>query len=256
MKEKYLLGLVVMGLVLVAAYQGAFDAYIPNLSGIFNINVNVAPTGDSGGGDTYIQEGDTIVESSRLPTALFINVNPAVIDVGDYAWGTLTSDGYNFAITTKAVHRGDDVASSIPGFAGADGRYEYVQEMNTPGFWEFQTTSENGVKSNVAYLEVQGMKILERNGKAFASRSIGDTTFVFQVMCSHVRQDVVVAMTKDDVSYTALGTVRTDAYGYGELTVAMPMTILGDWRVDVMTGDASDNSNLYVNCSWWVTLGR
>lgn len=137
--------------------DGIFD-------GLFDIVLNVViPDSDDGvNGDTTPPPppppDDDPPENKRLPTSMWLSANPDDLWHGQWFYGSISTNGYNFAISIKASHLGSGETQTIPGFVGPDGMWTSTpQQMKTPGYWTFVATAENGVVSNIGTLTVRGV---------------------------------------------------------------------------------------------------
>ncbi len=153
------------------------------------------------------------VENWRYPTTIFVTANPDNIPYGNWFYGAVTSDGYSYSISILATHLGSGETETIPGFVAPDGTYESSpMQMNTPGFWTFVVTSENGVVSNTATLRVRG--ITTNVSPTYYSQSLG-SHLSMEVFSDLPRQNAVIF-----ANYPASGvskpitTLQTNDYGY------------------------------------------
>jgi len=190
-------------------------------------------------------------EDCRLPSAISIFVNPSVVDMGDWILGTASTDGYNFAITTKVAHKGSGQSQSVAGWVDSDGRYELAQPVNLPGYWEFQTTAENGVKSNVAYLTVRGIQVnLEAS---HYSKTFRDS-LELRALTHYAGADVLfVAINHDTGTSTPLGTARANSGGYATLSYNFDSFANGNYDIDAIVG--SDSATSW-SATAWLEIGR
>lgn len=191
-----------------------------------------------------------------LPSSLMASVSPLVINMNGYADGTVTSNGRNFAINTVATFITGSQSTDVAGFVDDDGMWDLWQQINSPGFWQFQTTSENGVKSNIVYLEVKGMMI--RANKEGISRLMSKThDVVFTVYSNHRSSNININMyLGGDLSKPILlGTGRTNRDGFYQTTITVPTTTLGNFMVDVDMG-RTDAAHLYTYGNCWINIMR
>lgn len=211
-----------------------------------NININVP---------TPIIPTPEPYSDKILPTSLSASISPLVIDMNGYAGGTVTSNGRNFAISTTATFITGSQTTEVAGFVDDDGMWDLWQQINSAGFWQFQTISENGIKSNIVYLEVRGMMI--RADKTTISRLRGNNDVVFTVYSNHRSSNININMCKGgDLSLcTSIGTGRTNRDGFYQATIAVPMTTISNFMFDVDMG-RTDAAHLYTYGNCWVNIMR
>lgn len=193
---------------------------------------------------------DVKPDNFKNPTSLTINVAPNPVYLGNAVYGTCTSNGYNVGLDIEAKYLGTSEIVHVAGWLGTDGQFNTMQQMNTCGIWEFQATSDNGIKSNKVSLTVQGMSTgssLEHYSKTFADE------ITFSVYTHHTRQSVTF-VADNGVTNTFLGSSTVNSGGYAEITVNLDSLLAnGDYKIDAVIG--SDRADYYGKCAW-ISVGR
>jgi len=220
---------------------------------LFNVFGDSDGDGDNNdnNGDDGEPPDDYDPEDTDLPSDIDIFVDPSVIDMGDWVLGQLTGDGHDYSITTKVVHKGSGQSQSIGGWVDSDGQYELPKQINTPGYWEFQTTAQNGIKSNVAYLTVRGILVnleAEHYSKTFRD-SLELRAF------THYAGEYVLFVAHDPAtsSSTPLGTSRANSGGYATLSYNFDSFANGNYEIDAIVG--SDSATSWSGTAW-LEIGR
>jgi len=153
-------------------------------------------------------------ENSRTPTSLFVQVSPNPAVMGRAVYGTVTSNGYNYPITVYARNLGAEEwtnqgTQTFGALLGADCKYEHLQQVNVPGYWEFWATA-GSVTSNKASLTVQGILVSSDHQVV----TTGDS-YVNFVVFSNFKNTQVSLFANDPAKSISipLQTVNTDHTG-------------------------------------------
>ena len=190
-------------------------------------------------------------ETSSQPTSMTAFVSPNPLRLGGWVVGTVSSNGYNVPISISAKHKGQASTQTIPAFLGGDGKYELAQQMNTAGYWEFQATAENGVKSNVATLTVEGINIVPEYDHY--SKTFRDS--LKMEVFSHYKGETmsVVAHNHAGGYSVPIASVSINIGGYGSISPNLDSLSNGDYELDVIFG--SDSATAWGGTSW-ISVGR
>lgn len=231
-------------------------------SGLFDTILNViVPDGETEVGESEVGESEPPPppppeddgEDKRLPTGMFLQANPNDLWWGDWFYGSITSDGYNYAITIKATHLGSGKWEEIPGFIGPDGMFESSpSQMKTPGYWTFVATAENGVVSNIETLTVRG--VTTNVSPTTMSQTI-PRPLIFEVYSTANRQNAFVFANNPAEGWSKdIINIQTNQYGYVsfEFEPSGPGWVRGDYETDAIVGGL----NAHDYDTSWFTIGR
>jgi len=197
------------------------------IAGALNIQVNVPE--DGGSTTVVVQQG----EDKKAPTSMTAFVSPNPVTMGDWIKGTVTSDGYNYPITIHALHIGENAKQSFAGVLDDQGKYELINQLNTPGYWQFWVETDVGVKSNKVQLTCQGIKIV--GDKTVYDKS-QDDQITFKVYSHYTGDAQVVAEDPNQAVSIPVTTVTINSGGYATFTVNLDSWSDGDYRFNVLIG--------------------
>jgi len=246
-------GIIIAALIISVTVLGA--VWYVNKNGGFNVNFGSLDSNATDNGGTQFTSTPppaVIPENSKDPTSIMATVNPNPVWIGGAVLGEVVSNGYNTGITIKAVHVGLGTAQSIPAWLGTDGKFSFgPQQMNTPGYWQFQVTSDNGIKSNVVSLTVRGTSTVA--DKEFYSRLIDDSITI-QCFSEHKGQTVLFTAVDHELgAETPLGSATINSGGYASITVNLDSLAIKHYELDAVVG--SDRASYYGHTAW-VQMGR
>ncbi|MCW4015066.1 MAG: hypothetical protein NWF06_01730 [Candidatus Bathyarchaeota archaeon] len=214
-------------------------------------------SGDGEGSSTVIiiegdDDADYEPEDKVFPTDIDIAVSPSSVSMGGWVTGLLSSDGRDYRIYTEVTHRGAGLSETLSGIvADDDGTYELSRQMYLPGLWKFQTTAENGVVSNFAYLTVRGVQVdLEAD---HFSKTFRDS-LELRVFCHYAGASVLFIANDPDASLSySLGTATVNSGGYATLSYNFDSLGNGDYEIDAVV--AGDSASAW-SATAWLTVGR
>ena len=148
--------------------------------------------------------------NSLAPTSLAVIVSPNPVDMRSGVLGTVTSNGFNYPIEIEATFLGNGQKQYIPGFLGADGKFEVVNQMNIPGIYTF-VAKANGVTSNTYTLTVRG--IMTTVSDQFYSKAANND--VVLNCYSHYKWQTIkyYAINHNTMTETYFTTGSTNEYG-------------------------------------------
>lgn len=243
--------ILIVGIIVVAFAQGWLS--IPDLGLNFNIQFpgQEQNTGDGDGDDGGDGQPYTPPSSSRAPTSLacFLSPNPGWM--GGAFYGTVSSNGQNYPIEITVKHKGSGDTQTIPATLGADGKYELITQINTPGHWQAWASADGGaVKSNVVEFTVQGLLIVPEANHY--SKTFRDS-MVFRVYGSWTGNAQIIAYDHDAAISIPVTSTVINSGGYGDFSVGLDSWGNGDYEFDVLI--AGQKATDYGG-SGWVTVGR
>ncbi len=189
--------------------------------------------------------------AGRAPTMLTVTVTPNPMNMHGFFIGTVTSDGQNYGITiTYTTPRSESL--SIRAFLGPNGMYTSTPiQMNIPGEYRFSVRADNGVISNTAALQVNGVYI--NVDPDSVSRAFFHTITV-EVSTGMYRSNYVVTASRDGwATSTVIVTGRVDTHGYASWTGDFNPFTLGNYEFDVTINGQTARS---YGASDWVNAQR
>ena len=207
---------------------------------------------DDGDGDDDDDDDDddgNDGDSDDGPTDIDIFVDPATINMGGWVIGQLTSSGGDgeYDITTKVVHTGSGQALSVHGHVEG-GRYSLPKQINIPGYWQFQTTAENGVKSNTATLTVRGIQV---NLEKYTYDKSEMDSLTINAFTHYADEDLLfVAHFPAGPWDVILGTETSNSGGYASIDFDFDGENNGDYEIDVIVGGGSDSADAWGGTEW------
>lgn len=224
----YLAIFLIAVIAIVLFYRSGWTLNLPNQGG--NGNGQGGNDNQQGGDTYYYYNGDAQPQpaNNRQPTSLTSAVSPNPVTMGGWVHGTVTSNGYNWAVTVYAKLKGIDQTQSFDAWLGADGKYTLDQQLNTAGYWEFWAKTSEGVTSNTVSLTCEG--ILITPSSSHYSRTFPHP-ITFKIF-SNFNGNAVLTATSPTGVVTTLGTISVSHSGYGEGTFGMPTATLGNYHVD------------------------
>ena len=219
-----------------------------------NITFPAAP----GGGDTYYYTQPTSPPSptapptsdSRAPTSLYVVIEPNPVTMGEWVYGSATSDGYKYPITIHAKHVGEGVETSFGALIDEAGQFYHSQTLDTPGYWDFWATA-GSVTSNKPRLTVQGAMVT--SSRTFFSRLLGYMDTTLKLYCHSAGTAQIFANDPDAGVSIPMKTAHINSGGYATTTFDFSGWSLGTYEIDFIVNGikASDYGE-----SVWITLGR
>ena len=215
-------------------------------------SVITTTTQQSTGTQTQWQTQTQYVTPSNnvAPTMLTVAVSPNPMNMRGFFLGTVTSDGQNYGITITYTTP-NSVSQSLRALLGPDGKFTATQQLNLPGEYVFTVRADNGVVSNTATLQVNGVYInVEPNSVSRMFRR----TITIEVATGMYRSNFVVTASRDGwATSIVIITGRVDARGYATWTGDFDPLTLGNYEFDVTINGQTARS---YGASDWVNAGR
>lgn len=203
--------------------------------------------GNNGGTYNYY---DSSGSNQLAPTSLTVTIMPNPVVVGNYIYGAVISNGFNFPVTIYAKLTGTGEVQTFGGLLDAAGKFEQGNQMNVPGFWEFWATA-NGVTSNIAKLTVEGMKVVCASSSY--SKTMKDSMLikVYSVFSGNV--GIIANDPAHSISYPVTNCV-VSTKGYGEVAPSLDFLPNGGYEIDAVNGP--HKASFYTGGTFWVNVGR
>lgn len=165
------------------------------------------------------------------PTRLTVTVAPNPMNMRGFFLGTVISDGQNYGITiTYTTPRSETF--SIRALLGPNGMYTSPPtQLNIPGEYIFSVRADNGLVSNTATLQVNGVYINVEPDSV--SRAFLHTITV-EVATGMYRSNYVVTASRDGwATSIVIAAGRVDTHGYAAWTGDFNPFTLGNYEFDV-----------------------
>lgn len=174
-----------------------------------------------------------VPSDTELPASLDISVLPNNVDIGDFVRGELGAEGHDFYVDIDCVHVGSgDVFRISRWVTGSSLTID--RQMFLGGYWEFQATArDNGVTSNVAYLEVNGIAV-------DASSYVYDISEMDSLIveCFTDRSGYDVTFTLDTTgafpTSTFVGSAHVNSGGYASVSANLDGVVPGTYLLNAM----------------------
>lgn len=223
-------------------------------------HINTCPSKPSTPYTLYVPPAPT--PTGKAPTSITAMVSPNPMRMCGWVYGDAITDGYSYSpIYLYAKHLGSGETTKITGTIGPDGKCSINTQLNTPGYWEFWAEC-NGVKSNVAQLTVQGIKVDINKESYWKDR---DSSLDIKVY-SHYIGTFRIYASRDGwatETYILTGSVKTGGYSgvykTGDLDSMCPWspksTYNWEFTARISGDDARNwNSGTWCYATWWVAF--
>jgi len=187
--------------------------------------------------------------NSLVPTSLYASVSPNPVVMNRFVYGSVVGNGYNTPITIYAKLLGDGTQQSFGGLLNADGRFELVQQLSTPGYWQFWVEA-GSVKSNTVSLTCEGIRLWCESGTY--SKTFRDSLIMKIYSNFHGNAAIIANDPAHSVSYPVTN-CAVNSNGYGTVAPSLDFLPNGNYELDVIL--AGHKATEYEG-SFWVTVGR
>jgi len=183
------------------------------------------------------------------PPLLTITPNPA--NMYGNVLGQVVTNGYNWPATAYIKHRGDGSQTSFDFLIGPDGKFDLIQQVNTPGRLEVWVQTIDGIRSNMVILTVRGIKIIPDSDRY---SQLLDDECIFEVY-SHFDGNCQVysAQFGDWALERYLTNVVINSDGYGTFGISLDALPRGNTQFDARI---AGNTAVGWEGDCWVGIGR